>query len=190
MTTDRITARNQANAQKSTGPRSAAGKAIVAGNAKKHGVTGRPDPERVKTWLSIILNRPQITPDDLAPRDERGFLALALAEAETRLVAVEKALAAAQDEEPQRSFSMSALSADLEDVRALAEEMLDFALPSQKGFYLNLSLVNDRYGPRTKGASMADNRRKVLRRYHAEARSRRRRAFGAWINYESGGQTT
>lgn len=115
----------------------------------------------------------------MAPRDERGYLALALAEAGVRLVDVEKALATAQDEKPQQPHSMSTLTADLEEVRALAEEMLDFALPSQKGFYLNLSLVNDSHGPRTKGASMADNRRKVLRRYHAEARSRRRRAFGA-----------
>jgi hypothetical protein len=183
MTTDRITTRNKANARKSTGPKSAAGKAVVAGNARKHGVTGRPDPGRVKAWLAVVLNRPQITPDDLAPRDERGFLALALAEAETRLVAVEQALAAAQDDPHPEPHSLLALSADLEDVRALAEEMLDFALPSQKGFYLNLSVVNDRRGIRTKGPSMTDNRRKVLRRYHAEARSRRRRAFTAWINY-------
>ncbi|MFA8444031.1 hypothetical protein [Yoonia sp.] len=48
MTTDPITIRNKANARKSTGPKSAAGKAVVAGNARKHGVTGRPDPGRVK----------------------------------------------------------------------------------------------------------------------------------------------
>ncbi|MFA8444030.1 hypothetical protein [Yoonia sp.] len=110
---------------------------------------------------------------------------MALAEAETRLVAVEQALANAQDDPQPEPRGLQALAVDLEAVRALAEEMLDFVLPSQKGFYLNLSVVNDPCGPRTKGPSMADNRRKVLHRYHAEARSRRQHAFAAWITCAS-----
>ena len=34
-----IAARNRANAQKRTGPRTVEGKAIVAGNARRHGAT-------------------------------------------------------------------------------------------------------------------------------------------------------
>ena len=67
MSSDPITARNRANAQKSTGPKTAEGKAIVAGNARQHGATARPDPGSVAAWLAIILDRPEITPGDLLP---------------------------------------------------------------------------------------------------------------------------
>lgn len=184
MTTDRIAARNVANAQKSTGPKSAAGKAVVAGNARKHGVTGRPDPQMLRKWLAVILNQPEIAVDDLSPGDTRGFLALALAEAEVRLETVEEALAAVQDDGSPDPQSMAGLCKDIADVRALTEEMLDFASPLQKGFSINLRVVNDRYGARMKGASLRKHRLKVLQRYRAEARSRRRRAFWAWTAHE------
>ena len=44
MTREDIAARNRANAQTSTGPKTARGKAAVAGNARRHGATARPDP--------------------------------------------------------------------------------------------------------------------------------------------------
>lgn len=190
MTADHIAARNKANAQKSTGPKSAAGKRIIAGNARKHGVTGRPDPDQLRKWLAVILNQPQIAADDLSTSDARGFLALALAEAEVRLETVEEALAAVQDDGSAEPQSMAGLCQDIAQVHALAEEMLDFASPLQTGFSLKLRLVNDSNGARMKGASLREHRLKVMQRYHAEARSRRRRAFWAWIAHEAGGQGT
>lgn len=190
MTTDRVTARNRENARKSTGPRSAAGKTIVAGNARKHGVTGRPDRALLRKWLAVIRDQPEISADDLSPNDTRGFLALALAEAEVRLVTVDEALAAVQDDLSADPQSMAGLCKDLEEVRALAEEMLDFASPLQKGFSINLRITNDRNGAHMKGASMREQRLKIMQRYRAEARSRRRRAFWAWITHESGRQGT
>ena len=80
MTTD-IARRNRANATKSTGPRTQAGKAAVSGNARRHGATARPDPARVGLWLRIILAQPDLTLTDFIPCDERRFRALALAEA-------------------------------------------------------------------------------------------------------------
>jgi hypothetical protein len=87
-----IAARNRDNAQKSTGPRTVGGKAIVARNARRHGATGRPDRESVARWLAVILDRPEITPADLKPEDEVGYRARALAEAEARLISAERAL--------------------------------------------------------------------------------------------------
>ena len=72
MSADHIAARNRSNAQNSTGPKTAKGKAVVAGNARKHGVTGRPDPDRIQKWLAIILNQPNISLADLMPDDDHG----------------------------------------------------------------------------------------------------------------------
>ena len=91
MTREEIAARNCVNAQKSTGPKTAHGKAVVAGNARRHGATAQPDPELVATWLGIILDDPDITPKALMPTDERGFRALMLAQAEVQLITAKNA---------------------------------------------------------------------------------------------------
>ena len=79
MTQAHIADRNRANAAKSTGPKTRAGKAASSKNARRHGATGAPDPRRVASWLSVILDRPQVTPRDLLPADAAGDLALTLA---------------------------------------------------------------------------------------------------------------
>lgn len=92
MTRDEIAARNRANASKSTGPKTVQGKAVVAGNARRHGATARPDPAAVATWLRIILDDPDITAKALVPTDARGYRALMLAQAEVQLVTATNAL--------------------------------------------------------------------------------------------------
>ncbi len=92
MTREEIAARNRLNAQKSTGPKTASGKAVVAGNARRHGVTARPDPDTIATWVRIILDDPDITAEALLPTNERGVRALLLAQAEVQLVTAHRAL--------------------------------------------------------------------------------------------------
>lgn len=94
MTRDEIAARNRANAAKSTGPKTEQGKAVVAGNARRHGATARPDPAAVATWLRIILDDPDITAEAFVPTDARGYRALMLAQAEVQLVTATNALRA------------------------------------------------------------------------------------------------
>ena len=185
MSHERITARNRSNARKSTGPRTVAGKAIIGGNAKKHGVTGHPDPERVRTWLAIILGRPGIHPDDLMADDDHGSLALALAVAGVRLVAVQDALCAldkAHQEEPKTMFALYEIS---REVMQLAEEMVSYAASSPRGFQISLRLVADKYSPRIDVLSLPEKRRKILTHYLAEAKSLRRKALAAWIEIEA-----
>ena len=55
-----IAARNRLNAQKSTGPKTASEKALVAGNARRHGATARPYPDTVVTWIRVILDDPKM----------------------------------------------------------------------------------------------------------------------------------
>ncbi len=92
MTQQHIISRNRTNSQKSTGPRTALGKSIVAGNARRHGATAQPDPKGVAVWLAIIRNEPDIAPNALLPDDERGYRAVELAQAEVRLVAAQEAM--------------------------------------------------------------------------------------------------
>mgnify|MGYP001089534696 CR=1 FL=1 len=182
MSADHLAQRNRVNAQKSTGPKSAHGKAVVAGNAKKHGVTGRPDPDRLRAWLGVILGRAQIGPADLMPSDDYGLRALALAEAETRLVAVQEAMQALTQETVSTApATMAALVADAEDVAALTHEMIAFTGDVKQGFRTNIRIVNDKRGARTVGMTPYENRIRIMTRYLAEAQARRRRAFAAWI---------
>lgn len=92
MTSSLITARNKANAKKSTGPKTAAGKARVSGNAWRHGATARTDLGSVATWARIILDRPELTLADLLKDSVRMAAALALAEAEVQLVSAQATL--------------------------------------------------------------------------------------------------
>ena len=85
MTADDIVRRNRANAARSTGPRTPAGKAVVAQNARRHGATAKLDPDLVHLWLRIILAAPDLDREAVnTVGDGRKTLALALAEAEAR----------------------------------------------------------------------------------------------------------
>ena len=176
MTPDRIIARNRANAQKSTGPKTLAGKAIVAGNARQHGATAGPDPENIATWLRIILDRPDITPGDLLPHNDRGMRALTLAQAEAALNRCEEALysfVATADQPDQVPGSLKGLlgqiAKDLHNRRASVQEIAA-AIRAAKPLVRQTRDMQ----------SIGGKRHQLLKRYLCEARARRNRAFRQW----------
>ncbi len=183
MTSERIAARNRANAQKSTGPKTAAGKAIVSGNARRHGATSRPDPESVATWLAIILDDPDILAGAPIPSDDRGFRALALAEAEARQVAAERALLEFERGEAEPSESLQDLRQYAELIR---EDIDEGGLPERKvrsGYGLLMRIAQwDLHETQPGG-----RHHRRLQRYLREARSRKRRALQAWIEVSVAG---
>lgn len=177
MTSDRITERNRANAQKSTGPRSARGKAVVAGNARRHGATARLDPGSVATWLAIILDRPEITPDNLLPGEEEGYRALALAEAELRVVATETAL---------WEFEAGLAEPDdvVEDLRDMGQLMMEDLIQyggKMREIRSSLSLLKRIARVEAEETLPGGKRHRLLQRYVREARARRKKAFAAWV---------
>lgn len=96
MTLGSVIARNRANAALRTGPRTANGKGVSAMNSHRHGATGEPDQTLVARYLSVILDQPQISLGDLVDPDDAMRQALALAQAEARLVVVQNALTASE----------------------------------------------------------------------------------------------
>lgn len=176
MSADGITDRNRANAKKSTGPTTSEGKAIVADNARRHGATARPDPCNVAAWLSVILDRPEITPRDLMPANEAGYRALALAEAEARLVAAERAL---------REFEAGEADPDetTRDLRERADAMMEELIETGGTVRVvrsGLSIVRRIVRIEADDTALGGKRHRLLRRYVREARAGRRHAFEAW----------
>jgi hypothetical protein len=176
VTSDAIRERNRANAMKSTGPRTAAGKAIVAGNARRHGATSRPDPSAVDTWLGIILDKPDISPAELLPGDERGFRALVLAEAEARLARCEQALI---DFEGEPLTVDAHFQERLKTAEEFRQYMKSLDMTSMERKFAQFALRNVELNIAAE-ISAHQGHHRLLGRYLSEARAARRRAFAAW----------
>ena len=184
MSPDRITARNRANAQKSTGPNSARGKAVVAQNARRHGATSKPDPTSVAAWLKIILDTPDLNAGDMLGDDIRISCALALAEAEVRMWTTQSALDAFErgdvsgtDADVSGSDTVQALQHCAESINELLWESDTTAKERRAG----LSLLG-----RIEKSILADTAHggpshRLLQRYNREAHGHRKRAFEAWL---------
>ena len=178
MTSERISRRNRANAQKSTGPNTQEGKARVARNARKHGATAQPDPINVATWLAIIRGEPELEPQDLMPKDDRGYRALALAEAEVRLAASERALiefekeALDQPDNPPISLELT--------YQVLLDSFANNNVTKREVRSMAKLLYKDE-ARKIADASVGGRTHRLLKRYLAEAKSKRSKAFAAWL---------
>lgn len=183
MSRDEITARNQKNAQKSTGPKTAEGRAVSAQNARKHGATARPDPQAVANWLRVILDR-DLTADDLQPENAIGQAALRLAEAEARRVTAERATDAASGEEPEADTLLSIVH----DIQAHIEDVMEFHKDDPK-IMREAETRGMRNLKRIAKYSRQEFRRAdKLQRYEREAQRERQRALEDWITLNHSAQ--
>ena len=178
MTNEGRAVRNRANAQKSTGPRTAAGKAVVAQNGRRHGVTAKPDPTSVVAWLRVILDDPDLTMVVMLSEDDRMLRALALAEAEVRAAVAEAALTEFED----GTVTKSDVTLDLREFAAQI-----FAAPGWRLTKRHLRDVAPTFRLMERAvqdATQLGGRGHLLRkRYLREARARRQRAFDAWLAF-------
>jgi len=177
MTSQGISARNRANATKSTGPRTAAGKATSAQNARRHGATAKPDPASIAPWLRVILDDPDLRPADLFAEDDRTLRALALAEAEVKVSA---ALASLERFERGEESPSDDTREFRQCVASITDELEDEDMT--KAHYRTGLFLRNRLGRLIAQETEHDgNRHRLLRRYLREAQAQRGRAFQAWL---------
>jgi hypothetical protein len=189
MTPQQIAARNRANASHSTGPKTEAGKAVVSANALRQGATARLDMNSVSVWLSIILNRPDVTPRDLQPEDEKGYRALMLAKAEVRLAQVETA---ARDLEARgkptlayarQQISVCGVTVDAEMFVQMVRDMMKAPKHTVNNI-LRIEAFCDnlaRISPCMPDLFDYLQRGRLIARYLGEARSQRQRDLADWV---------
>lgn len=177
MTADGRAARNRTNAQKCIGPKTPAGKAAVAQNVRRHGVTAKPDPASVAAWLRVILNDPGLTPADLLAEDDRMRRALSLAAAEVKVCAALASL----DRFERGDEAESDITHEFQGFEQTIAEKLAEPGMTKREYRSGLSLLK-RLGEMIWTETEPDgNRHRLLRRYLREARARRRRVFQAWL---------
>lgn len=177
MSSEAVTARNRANAARSTGPRSVSGKSRAAQNARRHGATARPDPECVATWARIILDAADLAPSDLLTEDVRTRRATALAAAEVRLAETAHALDAFE--------SYLALPSDQKEPMMVTAKIIETtrtwgpvgAGPGSGRAHVEKETVIIEVDDGQPGSQ----RHRLLKRYWREARAQRKRAFGDWV---------
>lgn len=166
MTTERQRAANQANARKSTGPKTKSGKRRSSRNAQKHGLTRPPERALVEPWYQVVLEDPSVRIDPL-DQDPIRRAALRLAEAEAHLqnvIRVETTeLKALSQEEAGTQRQIARLTrTPIEDPDWL--DAAKFLIRQQR------SRLRARHRTAAK-----------LTRYRAEAEARRRKALQHWL---------
>lgn len=203
MSSERRFAANRANARKSTGPSTEAGKARAAQNARRHGLTAPPEPQLVAHWYRLILDDPGAVPDPLE-LDPYLRAARDLAEAEAQLTRVRRA------EEQYLLNPRGAPSEAEEELRAERELIRDwlkeaaterahlytrkkgpwtgyFRTPRQyrswtgqgERLLLRIRAHTERAARKRLAAEARMGR--TLARYRAAAEARRRKALRRWI---------
>jgi hypothetical protein len=143
----------------------------------------------VSVWLSIILNRPNVTPQDLLPEDEKGYRALMLAKAEVRLAQVETA---ARDLEARgeptlayarQQISVCGVSVDTEVFVQMVRDIMKAPKLSANNI-LRVEAFCDslaRISPCMPDLFDYLQRLRLMARYLGEARSQRQRALADWV---------
>ena len=177
MTSQGMSARNRANAQKSTGPRTTAGKTTSAQNARSHGATAKPDPASIAPWLRVILNDPDLRPADLFAEDDHTLRALALAEAEVKVSAALTSL----DRFERGDDPPSEVTREFQEfVESITGELVEEAMTKRR-YRAGLSLLKRLENEISNETVIEGKRHRLLMRYLREARSQRRKAFQAWL---------
>ena len=165
--------------RQSTGPRTSAGKAISSQNARRHGLTAGPNVGSIRQWFRITLNRSDAKSgvDDVLSLAE--IFALSLARAEVQLRCTHLALAAFEAQDDPLLLEL----AELETKQILCAKIMAHA-ETPKLFWQAIKLSARVDKRRIDELQIFINRKgRLLKRYHSEAKSKRRTAFKNWCAY-------
>lgn len=150
---------------------------MVAQNARRHGATAQPDPERVAIWARIILDTPELGPNEFLADNTRTRSALALAASEARLTEAARALEDFETGTAPPSDEERSIQHQIIEIRAMLDEMPMSARDRRTG----LSLIRRLQKAQIRETAQGGQRHRLLKRYFREARAQRRRAFQDWL---------
>ncbi len=177
MTSDRQLAANRANARRSTGPKTAAGKMRSAGNARRHGLTAPLETSALRAWYRLILADPSASPDPLE-RDPRRRAARDLAEAEAQLQRVRLA-----EEQYFRNpvGDLSRAEREMIDADDVLLAGAEYAGWDKRGLWLQDRVRKMMHRATVRRLTSQKRLGRLLARYRGEAEARRRTALRHWI---------
>ena len=165
--------------RRATGPKTAAGKAVSARNARRHGLNAPPDEILVSAWFNLILNNNEDDLEEPNADDPKREAALRLAIAEARY---HRALhkVDTHDTEPNSAQQVAnKLHADVRFVwDGLPERVAD-------GPADPFDLEYAEFGLRQVEKLLVEvgRERRLYRRYLGEARAQRAKALRAWCAF-------
>jgi len=165
--------------KRASGPKTAAGKARSAKNAKKHGLNTAPSAEDVFRWFNLILNNPSGAEEEPNSSDARRDVALRLAIAEAcyhrALYLVE---APPHKTSPGRQVH-GGLALHLFDLLTKVESVPAGEVVDENDKQdLELGVAVLKFVDRA-----ARREQRLFQRYLGEARSKRKKALQAWCEF-------
>ena len=168
--------------RRATGPKTAAGKAVSARNARKHGLNAPPDEDLVTAWFNLILDNGEDAYEEPNVEDPRREVALRLAIAEARY---HRALHKVDTHDTEPNSAQQVANKLYADVRFVLD-----GLPERvaEGPADPFDLEYAEFGLRQVEKLLVEvgRERRLYRRYLGEARAQRKKALRAWCAFNRG----
>ena len=165
--------------RRATGPKTAAGKAVSARNARRDGLNAPPDEHLVTTWFNLILGNGEGAYEEPNASDPRREAALRLAIAEARY---HRALHKVDTHDTEPNSAQQVANKLHADVRLVLDGM---PRKTSEGPADPFDLEYAEFGLRQLERLMVEvgRERRLYRRYLGEARAQRRKALRAWCAF-------
>ena len=168
--------------RRATGPVTAAGKAISAQNARRHGLSAEPAADLVRAWFNVILDNPGDTYEEPNADTPRRELALRLAIAEARY---HRAL----DKLETHATKQNSAQVWANEFRGIMHQEIAYLVHEGRDGRPNLTALeyaNSALWRMERLSRDVERERRLYRRYLGEARAQRRKALRAWCAFNSG----
>ena len=168
--------------RRATGPVTAAGKAISAQNARRHGLSTEPAKDLVRAWFNVILDNLEETYEELDADTPRREVALRLAIAEARY---HRAL----DKLETHAIKQNSAQLRADEFRGIMRQEIASLVHEGRYGRPNLSALEYAISALRRMECLSrdvERERRLYRRYLGEARAQRRRALRAWCSFNIG----
>jgi hypothetical protein len=165
--------------RRATGPVTAAGKAISAQNARRHGLSAEPAADLVSAWFNVILDNSGHTYEEPNADTPRREVALRLAIAEARY---HRAL----DKLQTHAAEQNSAQVRADEFRGIMRQEMASLLTDARDGRPNLAALECASSALRRMESLSrdvERERRLYRRYLGEARAQRRKALRAWCAF-------